>query len=1217
MKVLYYGIGVLRSILYRIVFHLFGCVAVVVLFAISKNIQAYFIKEPIPNKVGSFFNSKKDAKLIAHLRGKPTMLYPLAKPLENKPVTVNQSTRSIPNKEMDEVIKDILALVSKDFIQTWYKNISTDQSFITTIDNLLYQAVSELYFRTHSVDANQLLLVRIIGIITQHAKEVALANKLMKASNLSINLDKEELQKKLATHYCQGKLHPAISASVSDTTPLEYAWLRKRIKPYLALLFPKKEISNGIVMTLVREILVTCLLCPLIKSFSDPDYWNQNFDILGGMLIEQYPQTHAYWKPKEFINDSIDPSEANSARRQFHTFEAYCSYISSCDNLPGACKIRNDILAEIQQKETLIAGCAPDDIISGTKVSKTQEYLNQLSVALKRIDKVILKLNAKAKKREVRDAGDKMTLNQVLEDPVLRSYFEDFMDTNNHLPLVEFAVAVNQLQENVSPEKPIQSMEDEYDTSILETFQSFPIAIEIRRVWLDFFAPDSHSNLSPYISKQALDALNMFIDCVPIKDEFEPSEDFPLDLIVVGVKAFLVIYNEVINFMKVEDYPLFLRHPLGAKALAKFNSFFSNKLRGLLRNRSPERQDKMIDRSSFDSERHSGTEDDSDDTMRKKSSMLNFLNRKGSLLGIGKMWQDDQQNLKPTTSPILTDKVDNVEGEMQQLLNTDDEAFGTPKSRHHKSSKGRPHSFMADFSKLLDSGNKLSVKKSTEDLSSGSEKQPYFKKKHRSLDEKDKIESANNNYKVSANAFEAKSAELEKGKNVPGHGETSEKDIECFIRVEIEDIHPVSVDENIPVTVDSFAQICFSNECNEIEVQLGKLRKELDAVDIQIKELETSNAEKGSTRMLLFTKRGISHEIHDLMIEKRNLQKRDIDKLLQPSRLVEKDGRDFALYPIKVSCVNADSMASHWIVYRRYNQFVALHHALRAKFPAIMHHCDLPGKMILSSVIIKRSVLLENRRVSLEKYLIALLKHAEICKYQVFKQFIYHPSILRMMVGEVTEVIQSKKSFMQNVFQTVDDSIDTIFQRKAKPPLFPSMSSPGTSPVMAHEEIENPSPSYRQSIVDQPIITSTAEPIIDLFVEIFELKGLRRQAVVIFLQNLFGDTVERRLTLILKENLTPERILGVMKTIKESYWPNGEFSQSSIQRNEDIKTRTRVEASNKLATLFPEIFGGMVGRQNARRGAIKVCQLFQNPILNQHLLYRVADEILFALFPNK
>lgn len=154
----------------------------------------------------------------------------------------------------------------------------------------------------------------------------------------------------------------------------------------------------------------------------------------------------------------------------------------------------------------------------------------------------------------------------------------------------------------------------------------------------------------------------------------------------------------------------------------------------------------------------------------------------------------------------------------------------------------------------------------------------------------------------------------------------------------------------------------------------------------------------------------------------------------------------------------------------------------------------------------------------------------------------------------------------------------------------------------------------------QGLSISATDAVIDLFIELFELKDrnnwLRHQAVVILLQQLFGGTVERRVT----ENLAwigeLETGVGLLEYIVSYLWPNGTsyYDVPVVVRTNEQKKKTRSDAVSKLVSVFPEIFGGMVGRSNAKRGAERLVWIFQNKKLNQQLLYTMVDELVASLF---
>ena len=176
-----------------------------------------------------------------------------------------------------------------------------------------------------------------------------------------------------------------------------------------------------------------------------------------------------------------------------------------------------------------------------------------------------------------------------------------------------------------------------------------------------------------------------------------------------------------------------------------------------------------------------------------------------------------------------------------------------------------------------------------------------------------------------------------------------------------------------------------------------------------------------------------------------------------------------------------------------------------------------------------------------------------------------------------------------------------------------SFSSDRTS-VFAHSP-SSPT-THHLEFDDHTEQSSQTELLIDFFIEIFELRGLRRQAIVTILQHFFGDTVDKKIVEMLDQTLTKDKAAEMIQMITNKYWPNGTFVPDTTVRTEEQKQRSKFESSDILTLAFPELIGGIVGRQNARRGALKSCQMFQNTRLNQHLMYKLLDEILFVLFPK-
>jgi sorting nexin-25 len=121
--------------------------------------------------------------------------------------------------------------------------------------------------------------------------------------------------------------------------------------------------------------------------------------------------------------------------------------------------------------------------------------------------------------------------------------------------------------------------------------------------------------------------------------------------------------------------------------------------------------------------------------------------------------------------------------------------------------------------------------------------------------------------------------------------------------------------------------------------------------------------------------------------------------------------------------------------------------------------------------------------------------------------------------------------------------------------------------------------------------TSTfSAPICDLILAIFELQKenswLRRQAIVIILQQVLGGTIERHAHFTLRSHrvltfcirkiretmksfFEESRLMSLVNIFRDGMWPGGKQKPPGIPRTSEEKTKTRDEANRKLSSLVP------------------------------------------------
>ena len=289
------------------------------------------------------------------------------------------------------------------------------------------------------------------------------------------------------------------------------------------------------------------------------------------------------------------------------------------------------------------------------------------------------------------------------------------------------------------------------------------------------------------------------------------------------------------------------------------------------------------------------------------------------------------------------------------------------------------------------------------------------------------------------------------------------------------------------------------------------------------------------------------------------------------------------------------------------------------------------------------------------------------------KKFILHEDLIKIVQApaDSSAIETGKKSFVKNLLQSVENPFEFMTRTKSLSQAWSEFITPATDiPVVSSSadsnkpfmlttkfliagrspELDTPdseivsagwnfSPSLPVNVgFSGPVSANSISPgitlrdsaqsisatdaAIDLFIELFELREknnwLRRQAVVILLQQLFGGTVERRVTDALMSFAQIDSAVFLLEWTRDYFWPDRKpfFATEHPERTPEQKKKTRSDSVNKMTHLFPEILGSMVGRLNAKRGADRLCDVFQNRRLNQQLLYVLMDEFLDAVFPE-
>lgn len=195
----------------------------------------------------------------------------LAANADYKPVNLYPSSAII-SSALDDILKWLL----RDFITSWYENITHSPKFVNEVEKGVRAAVINIKERVVALDIIEAGVSRIAPLVTVHLKKFYEAERAIRGKNLNRNVtESEELDLVIAGRYQDGKLHSAASLTYSDTKIVQQEHLRKIVVRLLPRVLPESMIKSKVVSVLIKEIAVCAIFAPLMHMLSDPDTWNQ------------------------------------------------------------------------------------------------------------------------------------------------------------------------------------------------------------------------------------------------------------------------------------------------------------------------------------------------------------------------------------------------------------------------------------------------------------------------------------------------------------------------------------------------------------------------------------------------------------------------------------------------------------------------------------------------------------------------------------------------------------------------------------------------------------------------------------------------------------------------------------------------------------------------------------------------------------------------------
>ncbi|KAG8846139.1 Intermediate filament protein, partial [Serendipita sp. 411] len=1023
-------------------------------------------------------------------------------------------------------INQLITLIVRDFVLVWYKQISPSPTFPGSVSKTIHIALDRILRRLAQIDVPSLVVKRILPKVTAHIDQFRQSEMAVRGAGLERHLTQsDELDMLLASRYAAqeptNRLHPAVAnLSSMVTKQTEESHLRSIVDVILPLVLPEKEGHSRAVHIVAREIISCIVLVQVTELLSDPDFWNRAIDETAGAVIRQQKLIS---KVRSILDTestgplsiASSPSKAENinSRTGIRHFESFLKSIGRTDSLLDARRLKNDIANEIRKTRVLLANHENEEWIKGEKTEDIVAYLDRLYTAKKKVEKRIQNLGGAADDsrqsimmESPSTSHGRHTLREVLSNPSSLSFFMEFMDRRNRSSMIQFWLHVESFK---NPLESVESGEESGDEEALRApginTVSGTVKDDLRGVYEMYFAnPSPGSPLVKIVNQRRVENIRLFAQ----------SNEQPTVRQERRVRRSVLLAQRQVEKEMEEDFQDFERSDLWFKAVGDLEP---------KKGYGPPLTHRETAPPVLTSPTVSSPELISPTFATRAKPKLTQrptflvpapgLQRTESIPVDTSVSEEPHQSLSRQLPPKVSTNLD-------LLLGADDSEshdkrtplFAEKPTSEEEEETQRMEAIQAALTDII------------------ADERRYSERPH-SMDSSD----GNLNYHESVTTIHEESR--------PGRRKRMFDDDEEEEEIEEEaDQEDENAKANTSFEPALPGDLQLSYDIAKLTDKIMKLQSQEVILDALIRKAElTGDAQE--LRLLNKSKSAMDRELRALTFQRAQYEEQEAENRLVPDRTrvaiknsasTEEDGKPVVRYLIEVQQLAVDgTFASGWIVARRYREFLTMHQRLKEKYVAV-RSLEFPGKRLVTSL---SSSFVDTRKTALEKYMQNLIAIRLVCESEELRAFLSRKSPMVATQPEEELPKASEKAdggIVRTMYRSVTESIDDIFfgpsmldvmiQRLTRQAaelagiagsgvndedlIAQAISSSKGAPELALSKL----PKDLKPLEGESGVSSFSGPICDLILAVFELdkknNWLRRQAIVIILQQVLGGTIE-------------------------------------------------------------------------------------------------------------
>ncbi|ORY62518.1 PXA domain-containing protein [Pseudomassariella vexata] len=1126
------------------------------------------------------------------------------------------------SRKISHALDDLLNLIVRDFVSSWYSSISQNPVFSNEVDKTARLALANIRDRLFETDLVEVVTSRIVPILTAHFRDFNDAERAVRGRKLNRSVtESEELDIAIAGKYREGKLHPAASLAYSDTKMIQQEHLRKMIAGILPKVLPANVLNSRTVSSIMREIVACAVFFPVMTILAEPDTWNQIMENYGRSMLQDRSTVR---KLRAALDAHASPTPRSSKMASFprllpgdseRRFEKFIRTIRKVNNLSDARRFRSEVASQLKKEME--------------QEGQDQVYLRRLDMGKRLLDQRVQHLAAGRDRRHVPMLANpdsaastsklaNAPLAELLRDTFGLSYFMEYMDRQHLMPLVQFWLVVEGFRNPLEDD----GAEDEQLPSTLAP-------------WTEADRTDLAQIDQAYLSKPELRVPES--SRMVIRKFLEAGKRGTPEQYYRARRAVLRAQSAALEEMQSKYFQTFKKSDLWYKCLASEEASkkisqpsMSQSQAGPSSPQPPLRTTqsyqlqpaptpvaRLNPRLNAAHARRGLSTSDLRAGATNGSHSPDLLAGRRSLDEPAPLplFDDDDLDNDP-----MGDYVQSLEQDLtnpapdNQIVQAMEEALNNimeddrPKTaeEYRESLFGYDDGASSIFSGQGNESGRGSI----------DQQQPLFSGNGKEIDKPSISSLGLVSVASRIGVFEDNDLFGDEEKFLSDEQEDLDDDEPGNIEDEVHEAAPGDLGLAEAITV-------LTNDIDRLVTQEA-------VIDSLTKKAELTN-NTAELRILRKSRASLQRELRRKELQRQQYVIQESDnslygrasiriKSIQVGR--EDEGKEFALYVIEVQRVAGEKMpAATWVVTRRYSEFHELHQTLRQRYPSV-RNLDFPRRRMVMKL---QSEFLRKRQQALEQYLRELLRLPEVCRSRDLRAFLSQSVIQK---GEDLVSREDKKDMITRLYDSVTDGMEDIL---GNIPVLDQLSVAGqnliaaatsqlsTMPLNVNEDAMTAAEAEAElNAFENKELEPFIKPICDIFLEIFELNRgnnwLRGRAVVVILHQLLGGTIERKVRDNVKVLIQEDAILKYIGLLRDTMWPGGQLNRNKLPRTASEKARTRREASLMLATLVPDLAGSVVGRLNAQAASRRIFATLNNTRLNTHLTFTILDELVDVLF---